>query len=357
MNIFPHYRFSRLICLCLVCLLTVPALSQQEPSCAEKLQTAQTLFERGQVEQVPGLISRCLESGFNREESLQAFKLLIQTYLFNENSEKADSTMLAFLKKNPEYKVSPTDHSSFVSLFNNFSSKVVIQFSLHLGTNLPFVFVNEHNPLFGIDAEEKYSSKAANFYGSIEARYRLKDRLELNAELGYSQLSFSLTGDIKSDADNIYAKYSFEEIRKQIEIPVSATYDVFRWGKLTPYARLGAGLVISIDSYGIGEFNPTDRNNPYDHQGNNVTDLPRVPLNTFIQAGGGIKFKIRDGFLFGEIRSNFGLGQQTTPFKFEGENLDKYYFYMPGENKFRLNAMNFSVGYTRIFYKPVKREE
>jgi hypothetical protein len=82
-------------------------VAQQEGTCAEKLKTAQLLFEKGQVELVPEYLSGCLKSDFSREESLTAYKLLIQTYLFMENQQKADSVMLAFLGKNPENRLSP----------------------------------------------------------------------------------------------------------------------------------------------------------------------------------------------------------------------------------------------------------
>jgi hypothetical protein len=111
---FPVLIRLQLLYFVLHVLLPVSVYSQKTGSCAEKLESAQSLFDRGQVLQVPSMLQECMKSGFNREESLAAYKLLIQSYLFEDKLELADSTMLAFLKKNPEYKVSPTDHSSFV---------------------------------------------------------------------------------------------------------------------------------------------------------------------------------------------------------------------------------------------------
>ena len=122
-----HYtaimRLKLLFYIVLLSFLPISVYSQESGSCAENLKNAQSLFDKGQVVQVPSILQECMKSGFNREESLAAYRLLIQSYLFEDRLEQADSVMLEFLKKNPEYKISPTDHSSFVHLFNNFKSK------------------------------------------------------------------------------------------------------------------------------------------------------------------------------------------------------------------------------------------
>lgn len=348
-----HSGYLRLpMCILMLGLLSMQALSQETPTCAEKLQSAKSLFERGQVEQIPELLNDCLEKGFNREESLEAYKLLIQVQLFNEKLGQADSAMLSFLKKYPEYKVSSTDHSSFVGLFNNFVSKVIIQFSLHMGSNLPFMFIKNSTSLFGVPGEKKYSSKPANLFISLETKYKLTSRIELNAELGYSQFAFS-----NSEKAYAFGASDFEEIHRRIEIPVTITYDVFRVGKFTSYGRFGAGPVLRIDSYGTGEFSLFDRNNPYRRTGENIKSLNRIFMDISLQAGAGLKYKIREGFFCAEVRSNFGIFNQSDFKSYSGDNLDKAFFYMSGEDDFSANMLNLTLGYTYIFYKPVRREE
>lgn len=133
----------RLLFIQIFIFMSLIAYPQGAGTCADKLKDAQSFFEKGQVEKVPSLLNECLKSGFKREEELSAYKLLIQTYLLNDKINQADSSMFAFLKSNPEYQISTTDHSSFVYLFNNFNVKPVIQIGVHAGTNLPFLtFIN-----------------------------------------------------------------------------------------------------------------------------------------------------------------------------------------------------------------------
>jgi hypothetical protein len=349
----PLMRLSFLIVAILV-LSSMSVYSQEAGSCAEKLKNAQTLFQEGHVEMVPSMISECMKSGFNREESLAAYKVLIQSYLLEEKLEMADSTMLAFLKINPEYQISPTDHSSFVNLFNEFKVKPVVQITLHVGTNLPYLTFIDPKSTSGDPGKKVYSTKALfNLLASVEAKFELTKKLDLNFEAGYSQLAFTNVEDYLG-----FAKINYAETQKRIEIPVSITYNFKSFGKFTPFARLGAGAAVLLSSSAKATLDPTDLNNPNKQVGPDLDrKASRIFMDIFGQVGGGLKFKTRGGYFTGEIRSNAGLFNQTIrggdPAT-EADLSDKYKYV---DDDFHLNSLNFSIGYTRIFYKPSKRKE
>ena len=307
-------------------------------------------FERGQVELVPSVLGECLKDGFNREEAISAYKLLIQTYLLDDRLEKADSAMLAFLKSNPEYQLSPTDHSSFVHLFNTFTVKPVVQISIHLGTNMPFVtFVNDKT-VASEPGSNRYNAEAINLYTSLEARFELNKRLELNVEAGYSQ--FAITNEREFLG---IGKTSYTERQQRIEIPVSATYNVKSFGKFTTYARLGMGTALTLGSNGKATFIASDLNG-IDHTGSDINRSDsRISLDMFTQAGAGIKFKTPGGYVFAEIRSSFGFINQTVRGGASSEELRWYYYYV--DDDFHINTLNFSIGFTQLFYRASKTGE
>ena len=348
---FNSYRPWKLFFSVLLCFLPIIAYSQVTGSCAEKLKTAQSLFVKGQVEQVPSILGECMKSGFTREESLSAYKLLIQSYIFEEKQDLADSTMLAFLKINPEYQISPTDHSSFVHLFNNYNVKPVVQIALHFGTNVPFVtFVNPIS-LSGLPEKSKYSSKALNLFASVEAKFELTKQIELNFEAGYSQLAFTNTESFLG----IY-KINYTETQNRIELPLSGTYNFKSFGKFTPFGRFGFGPAITISSSAKTNVTGSDINNLIVPPGPDL-DIKSsgISLDLFTQLGGGIKYKTRGGYITAEFRSNLGFFNQTTGGGVSTEELRWLYKYAADD--FHLNAINFSIGYTQIFYKPSKRKE
>lgn len=265
---------------------------QETSTCAVNLQNAQTLFDNGQVEQVPDMLRECLKSGFKQEEELAAYKLIIQTFLFEDKNEKADSAMLAFLKKYPEYKLSPTDHSSFVHLYNNFDVKPVVQLVFHIGTNIPFLtFINDPNPLASESVNGKYSSSALNLFASLEVKYALNSRLELNIEGGYSPSSFEYEEDFIG-----IRKVQYSETQRRLEIPVTATYNIKTFGKFTAYARAGGGVALDLSSSAVATVNDI-----IEKKESTSAEIPRtdsrIKSDIFIQAGAGVKLKTPRGYI------------------------------------------------------------
>lgn len=335
-----------------LCFLPIILNAQVTGSCAEKLKDAQTLFEKGQVEQVPSMLSDCMKSGFNREESLAAYKLLIQSYIFEEKQDLADSTMLAFLKTNPEYQISPTDHSSFVHLYNNFKVKSVVQITLHFGTNLPFLTGITSRSASGEPIKPTYSSKALNLYGSLEARFVLTKKLDLSLEAGYSQLAFTRVESFLGYNSNKYI-----ETQQRIEVPVTLTYNFKSFGKLTPFVRFGFGPALTLSASAKPTGTPIDVNNLIGQTGSDLNrKVSRISTDLFSQVGGGVKFKIRGGYISADIRTNFGFFDQTKRVD-DAATGELGNFYHQVDDDFHLNALNFSLGYTQIFYKPSKRKE
>jgi hypothetical protein len=330
-------------------LFSPDCFAQDKSSCEERLKTAQTLFDRGQVGQVPDLIGNCLRS-LSREESLNGYKLLVQSYLLEDQPGLADSTMLLFLKQNPEYTISPTDHSSFSQVFNGFVAKKLIQFSFHFGFNFPLITVGETKSLGSLKGENNYSNESLNLNTSFEAKFQINEKLELNAEIGYSQIAF-----YKNETFMGFAQNNYYEYQKRIDIPLSVTYDLKNIRKITPYLRAGAGPSFILSTSASSELDMRDENNPFNHTG---TDVPRgkdrIPFDLMLQVGGGLKYKVMEGFFFAEFRSAFGVLNQVMPGRqFNGE-LPWYYYF--DDDDFRVNFININAGYTRILYKPSKKK-
>lgn len=352
MNTLFQFVKKLLLCTFLFAVFSING-SSQEGSCAEKLRMAQNLFVKGQIQQVPELLNQCLNSGFSREEALAAFKLIIQSYMFEENQQKSDSTMLEFLKKYPEYQLSQTDHSSFVYLYNNYQVRSVVKIALHIGTNIPFLTGIAPGNVSAEPSGDSYKSELINLYASLEGKFELGKNLEINIESAYSQLSFTNRRDIFWDNQKIGVT-SYTETQRRIEIPLSVTYDFKKYNKLVLYGRVGMGPALSMGVSATAEYKPTDKNVPL-HTGPDVDrKASRISLDLFGQAGAGLKYKIRGGFLFTELRTNIGFFNQIirdglAP---EVQELGRFYYYE--DDSFHLNAVNFNVGYTHIFYKPSK---
>lgn len=326
--------------------------TQETESCAEKLERAQVSFERGQFGQIPALLTGCLKSGFKKEEELSAYKLLIQTYLVNDRIEQADSAMNAFLKRNPEYKTSPTDHSSFVYLYNKFNVRPVMMVGVRIGTNVPFLTFIDENITAGEPGKSVFRSNATNLFISAEAKFKISDKMELAAEAGYSSLNFSNIIDETMSHSTI----TYIETQRRLELPISVNYDYRSFGKFTLYGKAGLGAAINLSTTADLSNIPTDRNNPNDITGETLNRKDsRAFLDIFCQLGAGIKYKIPKGFIFAELRSSFGTFDQNVPGGSTVNTVDQLYRW--SDPSFRMNSFNMNIGYTYILYKPAKKKE
>jgi hypothetical protein len=206
-----------------------------------------------------------------------------------------------------------------------------------------------------LPGKSTYSSKAINLFTSIEAKFALNKKVELNFETGYSQMAFTNIEEFMG-----IGTINYTETQKRLELPISATYNITTFGKFTPYCRIGFGPALTIGTTAKTSFIP--------HYINSTTltgsDIDRkdsrISMDLFTQAGIGIKFKTRGGFIIAEVRSNIGILNQAVKEEvptLENSSEELGYYYKYEDDDFHLNSLNFSIGYTQIFYKPSKRKE
>lgn len=345
------YKQTKLLISALIFFLLGSAtLFSQEDDCAVKLKQAQDLFEKGQVELVPGLVTPCIQSGsFTREDEVIAYKLLIQALLLDENSVAAEDYMLEFLRKNPEYEHTAADYTGFVYLKNKYEVKPVAMVSGQAGLNYMFMTGQKENSLSSLPPEISIKREPINIYAGAEGIYPVSPKFKLAAGLFYSSSSFVYTENMMN-----FATVEYRESLKRLEIPVSAIYDITKFGGVTIFARLGGGYAINLKIDAKTVTTPTDINNGFDRAGENVDRSDsRIGSEFFVQAGVGGLIKIPRGYFKAEIKTSLGLRNQVLG-SYPG-SLEYFYFYT--DNSFKLNTVGISLGYIRIFYKPLKNND
>ena len=317
--------------------------------CAVKLRNAENQFNAGLVEDVPALLEQCLISGFTDAEELSAYKLIIRSYLFDDKTDMAEQAMMEFLKKYPEYEISPTDHTDFIYLFNKYTVKPVIHFGLHGGINLTYLLGKTSQSLSGIPGDINYFNDKFTIQAGGDIRFKLNDQLEIGLEIDYSEVSFKITEDFLD-----FGVVEYYEKQRRLEIPLSLYYSPKQYGSFIPYVRGGAGVALNLNSDSRSAFINKDGNNPIPRTGENENRIDlRNKLDFMIAAGIGCKYKRTKGYAFIDISTRMGIRNQIIagiP-----ENMEWYYFYT--DNMFRLNTLKLNLGYVFIIYKPERMEE
>lgn len=311
--------------------------------CSEKLIQAQRRFDEGLLDEIPQLLESCINSGFTKEERLNAQKLLVLTYLFRNDSQNADDEMLQFLKSFPEYSISPSDPKEFVNLYNTYRTHPILRIEPFLGLNYSMPFVLEH---FGVgDLNQNVPEYSSGFGISAGANYtdRLKEKLDgsFGLSVHYSRVDY-----FYQVFNYTFINGTYSEI--YVGLPVSVRY---YFGKRSTFIKAGietSFLLSSKNSLNRGFNTGSD-----DIIG--TVDLTgyhrRIDIRPILGVGfspkfGNIKLLVDAGFRMGTI------APVKKDLRYSNEEAFEKFFFI--EDKWVFNHLYLNISYIFSVYKPVK---
>ncbi|HYX07485.1 MAG TPA: porin family protein [Bacteroidales bacterium] len=334
-----------------IILLLIPAVRAfSQENCADTLRKAQKLYEQGIIEEIPPLIKPCLEEGFNRSDKIKAYKLLIMSYIFDDNQTSAEKTMLSFLKDFPEYETKPDDPVEFVYLFNSYKIIPVWSLGVSGGPGISMVHIIESYGTQNLNAvSTNYNPHRPGFNAGIDLHIYLKESFELNTGIRITNYHFS-----GNDNSYDFLERHYEENQLYLQLPVTVSYEFDKNNKINPY--LEAGIVTGWLIKDVAKFN----NHYTDNSHLDVTGpeyqikKQRKSIVPEAIAGVGLRYNLPAGYFVFGIYYHVGLLNQVvassriTP---DSETLFKYYHI---DDNFSINNLNVRFGYVLPFYKARK---
>ena len=357
----------------LIFILALPATAQiieaETDPCLVNLNSAQTAYDGGNIELIPSFLKECLnKNGYSKENKTKAYKLLINSYIFQGIEDSADIYMVKFLKFNPEYRPSEQiDRREFIDLHDAYRNYPLFAAGGKLGLGLSQLqIINEfgaHN-IESASLDTKYRMEVG-FSGEIFGAFHPHRDGEIFVDLGYITYKFSevttlLNYSYPNGTDN-YTQYDYSETVNSLNISVGYKY-LFRkniYAKIIPYVSLGyrGGLMLKskidiVRTLNEGEATGTIKGSDLDAK------HLRNSWNSWVTANFGLKFKIAKGNIFFELGYDYNLYNISNPnerFNLKKEETNELlfkYFYV--SNDFRLNNIYFKVGYNYNFYIPKK---
>ena len=353
----------KLIFILIITIFPATLLAQQE--CAYVLVEAQEMFDAGLIETIPDKLAECLVSGFTKEEQVQAYKLIILSYLFDDNIENADELMLQFLTNYPAYEPVATDPREFVVLMETYDRDPVLMIGGGIGANftLPIPTLLQGINDF-VDHDGDYAFGGAGFHFSFQLERRLLDKLVLSGELIFANNRFDYYLD---DDDDIiipsaeitdFSLIEYYETQNSLRLPVSLFYE-FTSTNFKPYIRLGLspGMLLTASGESVRKYIETTTIKYDDIEVANIDLIDgRRVINLWAFAGAGFNYKVGPGNFFMDVRYYANLFNQVRPgtksFMFQELIWSQYYV----SDKFLLNNFGFTVGYMFPIYKPKKKE-
>jgi hypothetical protein len=336
---------KKLILCALLLLVLYPFGLGAQTSCSEQLRVAQRRYDEGLLDDIPKLLSGCLENGFSKEEKKNAYKLLIQTYLYSDETVKADETMVAFLKEFPEYKIAINDPKEFVLLHKSYRTEPIMNIELVGGGNISLPKVSEY---FGV---ENLSNETANYealFGvNVGANYvdRLYQDFDFSAGVLFRFQKYGYTNNVYSHTEVLA---TFTEL--QIGVPISARYNFKVYGVrgqvflgVEPSYRLSTSVDFSRIVSGVpdpftGTVSLNEMRKKFDIN-------PILGVGGFFNIGSA-KFKANAKLRFATISAT------TNELRYSRPDLVEKFYYI--DDNILVHELSLSVAYIISIYNPKK---
>jgi hypothetical protein len=338
-------------------------LYAQDDLCSQNLEEAQLRYDEGRIQDIEGLVLRCIEGGtYDKAQSVQALRLLILSYIFRGEEGKADTTMLRLLQKQHEFVPDQAlDPVEFINLHATYRTKPIFKVGIKGGINMSFV---EPTKLYttgqpGDPGEFEYSPKQGVTIGVI-FEYEFAPRWNIYPEFLYSNRTFDNAEEFSAlteiSTDPVDKK---EETERQVwlELPISVQYR-FTDGPVRPYVNLGGSLsYLNYAELPANDNQLSRQNNIIQNTLGDITD-DRNQLNFYAFLGGGVKVKVSEGYIVAELRANYGLNEVSTgEFSFSPTGGQASKGQVPERiipDAYKKHFATFTIGYTLNIYKMKK---
>lgn len=350
---------KRLYFLLLFSAAGVTTAFSQATNCTQVLTFVRTTYEQGRLHELPALADACLNApegkGFTKEQKREAYRYLTLAYIYLEEPEKADETMLKLLGTDHFYQVNPAvDPAEFIALFNKFRHDPLFRVGLKFG-------VNATQPA----AITYYSVGSA---GAGDGKYALSPSIQLLAlfekditkkivlapEIGYVSRSYKYSNSHLNVADNnpdsSVSSQTFVIKQSYLDLNAIVQYKFKNTIQLQTFIGGGPGI-----SYLLSSSNQatTLLGNGFTVTGGAVDDTKsynKLLYNFTVVAGA--KYKFGDLYLTADVRYQIGLVNVIN--KSSRSNSELVYDYQGQYNDYRINNLMLNIGIIYPYFKPKK---
>lgn len=329
--------------------LAGPISAHAQTACAVTLRTARATYDEGRLHELPALLAPCLKSGFTRQEAVEAYKLLVLSYIYLEEPAKADEAMLALLRTDPYFEINESaDAAEFIALYRTFRTWPVYRVGAKTGVNATQPHVISY--VDAVEGSQVSYTPALNFMSGLVFEIPVAKRLTLNPE-AYFQLRTFLYESELNLGDNLTNSSEGKEVQTLVSVPVSLQYSLGK-SKLNPYVSAGVSVGYLMKSSITMSRLRVNANSIQERTFDVTSSRERIHINALASAG--IKARLGSGFVVTELRLTYGLtGINDASSAF---TIDDYLLFDNGyaDNSMRLNALSLTVGYVYNVFHPKK---
>ncbi|MDX9769008.1 MAG: hypothetical protein RBT19_01500 [Tenuifilaceae bacterium] len=337
------HQISRIVLLGVFVLMGATGWTQN--TCSDQLRLAQRKYDSGLLDDIPSIIEPCLERGFTKEEKANAYKLLIQSYLFSDLQDQADNVMLRFLREFPEYRIAPNDHTEFVNLHRTYRTTPIMKIEASIGISLTLPWVLEY---YGPENLSVPNVSYASSSGiTLEGNYidQLTGDFDISLGLSFSFLRIGYSNDVYD-----YTSTSAVFRQSYIGAPLAVRYNKRMLG-VNMFAKGGVEPVFMLSSTIGFTRDVLAAQDPISGDENVLGQQRRFDVRPIVSVGadfsiGGAQLFVTAGFRFGTINPT------QKSLRYSNDDLYQKYYFIPDDYLTHQAIISFS--YVFSVYSPKK---
>jgi len=306
--------------------------AQEQVDCKYLIDDAREAYEAGMVELVPDLLKDCIKNnGLTGEPRKEAYKLVINSYLFDYKLEQADTLMYNFVHEFPDYMAETSDPQEFVSLLDSHmkamslekgeipedtvdmdalrkaerkqnrinNTRAVNEFGntvgFNAGSNFSIGHTIEGYSVGDPAGDESHFGILPGIILGGEGNLILNRRLEASAGLLYSLSRYSYRATPLS-----FTSYRYTEAIHQLLVPLSVLYKLDPENRRYCYYLKGGlvpGYLLRASGSGTRSYDAPLEDVVVDRT--NITES-RNRFNLDILVGAGIRIPLKNAFFYVE---------------------------------------------------------
>ncbi len=337
----------------------ITSVKAKQTPCQLLLNTAKVIYQSGRLHEVPVLLDGCIKNGLRKTEAVEALRLVILSYIYLEEPERADSAMLTLLRLDHTFTPnSETDPAEFRALYLRYRSWYTFAIGLRFGINSTSAIPVTKDYI--VNSGPGIYQPQSGYQFDIHSAINVTKRVELEPYIGYSYSSFAFTNDELLQPYS-YGGYGAGSINVDLNLSTITIGAISRYRlsggdnrrlskKLTTYVGLGLEASIPLE-FTATILSYTD--------GVIRVDPVRAPPQDFLQFMNPLLWSIKPEFslkyVLGEtmirLYVDYRLGlANALPNGIS--NYDVSVMYLSPISGFRLESLSFNLGFEYPLFRP-----
>ncbi len=334
----------------------------QATNCTQVLRLVRSTYEQGRLHELPSLMEGCLigigAKGFTKADKREAYRYLTLAYIYLEEPEKADESMLKLLDTDHFFQINPAlDPAEFIALYNKFRHDPLYSIDLKFGVNASQPAVSQYYNIgstaagkgkygMGISIqilaafEKSFTKKLKNFVAAPEIGYVVRSFTYANPQLAVAD----------QDPNKAISSQNFAFSQNWLDLNGIALYKFKDTQDLKTYIGGGPGISYLLSSSNQAS---TKLGNDFTVTGNAIVDTEsynKLVYSFTVLAGAKIKFA--DFYVMADIRYQYGLKNAINPATRTNSSVG--FDYQGQYNDYKMNNLMINVGVSYPVFKPKK---